>query len=617
MAQGGSSVPSRQLSLKEMFDTGQDGGADRENNDENVAVEVEDWLDQPERDGALGGGRGHLERGETEDETRSRDVQAVPSTSYAGLGAQRGRNLVSAILDRAVHSRFCPWSERVLRGKEMAMYAGGSCKTPLRLCGSLGLRRPTLAAEVDGIGELLVVGCGGGHVLVNDIQGILDAAADAVGEARGDGGEGDDGEGGEGGDEGRRRRVGSGRHVGERIVEPGLHVRVGDGDSDSSVHAVRWNPVNQNEIAVLSSKSIATYDINRTRGEPSTSIPLQQSKAMDAVYFPRSSSTGSGQYCVAVACDRHGVLLYDARSNRNARGGKPVCVLKGDTPRHTGARCVSIVDDGRIVLAGGGRDLDGYVNMWDLRSVSGNVAVTLSAAPNKHQHLRRVCLRTQLGRIDGLIDQCGLIPSTYPEFFLPDPASYHRVGFNMRCGWSAVLDLGRLELSHVHAPPARHGSFGESWMNAMDELMEEARMARMARVAGDGGRVALPHETVASGVPDPEWSWGNVNARGKRVVGGCWLGESFVVPSAATEGMVQIVDFSGPARADGQYDADGMDEAGSELDAPSTIQVGVSHDAVGVVRVPGDRGAFAGGAPTLLSYGTDGTWNVISREYRC
>jgi hypothetical protein len=338
---------------------------------------------------------------------------------------------------------------------------------------------------------------------------------------------------------------------------------------------------------------------------------------MDAVYFPRSSSTGSGQYCVAVACDRHGVLLYDARSNRNARGGKPVCVLKGDTPRHTAARCVSIVDDGRIVLAGGGRDLDGYVNMWDLRSVSGNVAVTLSAAPNKHQHLRRVCLRTQLGRIDGLIDQCGLIPSTYPEFFLPDPASYHRVGFNMRCGWSAVLDLGRLELSHVHAPPARHGSFGESWMNAMDELMEEARMARMARVAGDGGRVALPHETVASGVPDPEWSWGNINARGKRVVGGCWLGESFVVPSAATEGMVQIVDFSGPARADGQYDADGMDEAGSELDAPSTIQVGVSHDAVGVVRVPGDRGAFAGGAPALLSYGTDGTWNVISREYRC
>lgn len=609
MAQGSNTARSRQLSLKDMFGRGGDGGADRENDAENVAAEGR-WLDQSGHGEALGGNRGRREGTEDgkdgrsgdggESKGRSGDGSAVPSTSYAGLGTRGGRNLASAILDRAIHSRFCPWSERVLRGKEMELYGRSTCRTPLRLCGSLGLRQSILAAEVDGIGELLVVGCRGGHVLVNDVQGILEAAAEAAAEA-GDRGDGADG-GGTGTD--------ASRPEGEKIVEPGLHLRVGDWDSETAVHAVRWNPVDQNEIAVLSSNSVAMYDVNRTRGEPSTRVPLQGNKAMDAVYFPRSSSTGSGKYCMAVACDRYGVLLYDARSNRNNRGGKPVCVLKGDTPRHTGARCVSIVDDGRIVLAGGGRDLDGYMNMWDLRNVSGNVAMTFSAAPNKHQHLRRVCLKTQLGRINGLMDQSGLFPCTYPEFVLPDPASYHRVGINMRCGWSAVLDLGRLELSHVHAPPIRDASFGESWMNAMEEMMEEAILAR---VAGDAGHVALPHEIVASGVPASRSPGGNMSAASKRVAGGCWLGESFVVPSAAKERIVHVVDFSGPARAD-SYDGSGMDTFDGELDAPSTIQLGVTHDAVGLVRVPGDRGAMAGGAPALLSYGTDGSWNVVCRE---
>jgi len=109
---------------------------------------------------------------------------------------------------------------------------------------------------VDGIGELLVVGCRGGHVLVNDVQGILEAAAEAAAEA-GDRGDGADG-GGTGTD--------ASRPEGEKIVEPGLHLRVGDWDSETAVHAVRWNPVDQNEIAVLSSNSVAMYDVNRTRG---------------------------------------------------------------------------------------------------------------------------------------------------------------------------------------------------------------------------------------------------------------------------------------------------------------------------------------------------------------
>jgi len=506
-----------------------------------------------------------------DDDIRGRDG---PTNTANTVNTGNKRSLVTSILDRAVHARFCPWSTRVLRNKQIAMYEVASSVSPLRLCGSLGIRERVTAAEVDSIGELLVVGCRGGHVLVNDVQSILESVS-PPGRGCGRGGK----------------------------VEPGLHLRVGDAQEHAAhVPAVRWNPSDQNEIGVLSKcaagEFLSMYDINRTRGEASRRIGLPgQAKAADFAYFPgASSSTGSGRYCVAVADERHGVLLFDSRTNATTsqHDCKPVCVLKSDSQRHTGARCVSIVDGGRVVLAGGGRDLDGYMNMWDLRNVSGNVALTFSAAPNKHQHLRRLCFKAQLGRVHGLIDESRFIPCTYPEFFLPDPASYHRVGVTMRCGWSAVLDLGRLGLSHVHAPPARHAP-SEHWMDAM-QAMDEAILARLA---GDAGRVALPHEVVAAahgggvGVTAPASS-------DKFVRGGCWLGESFVVPSATMDKTVHVVDFSGPFRGGSGDD----DEAGG-FDVPSSVQLGVSHDAAGVVRVPCD------GGDALLSWGTDGTWNVL------
>ena len=85
----------------------------------------------------------------------------------------------------------------------------------------------------------------------------------------------------------------------------------------------------------------------------------------------------------------------------------------------------------------------------------------------------------------------------------------------------------------------------------------------------------------------------------KFVRGGCWLGESFVVPSATMDKTVHVVDFSGPFRGSGDDD-----EAGG-FDVPSSVQLGVSHDAAGVVRVPSD------GGDALLSWGTDGTWDVL------
>jgi WD40 repeat protein len=316
---------------------------------------------------------------------------------------------------------------------------------------------------------------------------------------------------------------------------------------------------------------------------------------MDAVYFPAASATGSSQYCVAIADDRHGVLLYDSRTTRSTSSysSKPVCVLKSDSERFWGARCLDIVDHGRMVVAGGGRDLDGYVNMWDLRKVSGNVAVTFSAAPNKHQHLRRLCFKRELARVHGLIDEAHFIPCTYPEFLRPDPGSYHRIGFHMRCGWSAVLDLGRLELTHVHAPPAKHAP-SETWMDAMQEMDE----AVMSRVVGDAGRVALPHETMHGGLGGTASNTRTRTSSDKDVVAGCWLGEAFAVPSATMDKTIHIVDFSGPSRV----------EDSDDLDAPSAVQVNVSHDAVGTLRVPSDRGE------ALLSYGTDGTFNVLQRQ---
>jgi hypothetical protein len=259
---------------------------------------------------------------------------------------------------------------------------------------------------------------------------------------------------------------------------------------------------------------------------------------------------------------------------------------------------LEIVDNGRIVLAGGGRDLDGYLNMWDLRNVSGNTALNFSAAPNKHHHLKRLCLKREMGKVHGLIDEAHFIPCTYPEFLRPDPLSCDRVAVHMRCGWSAVLDIARLGMLHVHAPPAKNAP-SDTWMDAMQEMDE----AVFSRIAGDSGRVALPREFAG----DPrrhseiDSQQGGRIRDDKDVVGGCWLGDSFVVPSATMGGTVFIVDFGGSYGLD---DAESLDDS---IIPPSAVQVRVSHDSTGVVRIPGGQG------DALLSYGADSTFNVLTR----
>ena len=91
------------------------------------------------------------------------------------------------------------------------------------------------------------------------------------------------------------------------------------------------------------------------------------------------------------------------------------------------------------------------------------------------------------------------------------------------------------------------------------------------------------------------------------------MGESFVVPSATMDRTVHVVDFSGPCHSSGPERADGTGgihgfDGFNEVEAPSSVQLRVSHDAAGVLRVPADAG---NGHDALLSWGTDGTWNVL------
>ena len=156
--------------------------------------------------------------------------------------------------------------------------------------------------------------------------------------------------------------------------------------------SLRWNPINQDELAVVHQRAtrILVYDINRTRGQPSHTytLPTDVHGGHDLVYFNQSSCQGQS-YCSAVGCGDGSVLLWDSRKK-----GSPACSLRG-LARSGASVSLDIVDHGRLVLGGTSRD---QIHVWDLRKVSGS-SLTFSAVPKKHPLLHSVSLSQELVRV--------------------------------------------------------------------------------------------------------------------------------------------------------------------------------------------------------------------------
>lgn len=484
---------------------------------------------------------------------------SVDNHDDAVIAAERGllpstchNDVAKAVMDWSLYGRVDPWSMCVLnqlrvRTYTPVMHVMFSSRRILSPRHMIRPRQETLhrgacqSLDVDTMGELFVTGDDFGIVTVGHVESLLQTE----------------------------------KGVDECVT---LDTALGIG-LYSKIAAVRWNLSNQNEVGVLQNKgrSLHLFDINRTQGDPSQTIKLA-SGGESLTYFDQSATMGQ-KYCAAVGCTDGTVALCDSRS-----GAQPVVVMRSMTGGAIG--CIQTMDHGRLVLGGTHRDA---IKLWDLRKVSGS-AVHFGAVTNKHPILHTIHLVNEISMIPGLVDESGYIPVCTPQSLHPDPDVYSRVAVHMACGWTSVLDVSRLGMTHFHAPPVAD--------NIPQELEPAMSVedAVNARVISDSGRVVLPHEIMQLERHDSERRL--ADRAGK--VSGCWLqGSQFVAPSRS-KNAVLIIDFgasSDSATWIGYKEGNSRTTSAVSIDVPlePTCIAPIVHD----------------GRESLLAFGRDGHCTLL------
>uniref|UniRef100_A0A803NBX5 Transducin/WD40 repeat-like superfamily protein n=1 Tax=Chenopodium quinoa TaxID=63459 RepID=A0A803NBX5_CHEQI len=180
--------------------------------------------------------------------------------------------------------------------------------------------------------------------------------------------------------------------------------------------SVRWNPANQDEVACTSLKSreVLIYDIGYVSSDP--------------------------------------VEILTKRASVTIHGSDIV----------TGLSDVAFTSDDSRVFAS---DTSGSINIWDRRRGS---FPSVELTTNSHNALNSIQLNVEnqayhppmasvkvsslLEKIKSLKAQSHIVPKDIHSINL-DPTSSYRLAFHLDDGWSGILDIHTLEVTHIHCPP--------------------------------------------------------------------------------------------------------------------------------------------------------------------
>lgn len=228
--------------------------------------------------------------------------------------------------------------------------------------------------------------------------------------------------------------------------------------SKHDAECIKWNPLNQNEIVCVGSMSkvVSLYDLQICQDTPTDTL------------FTQMKVTGTNSRGTAISRDRFiglnqvhlsrkaplvyaggtdgNVYMWDRRASRGPAGilssTKDTCSVLSITTAHESP-----------MLVGG--TLAGNVHIWDLRTGKAPLAFTSQRTP-------LAGFRQAPGYPFALADGFRTLPQLSMQTTVQnsgvscltlDPQDGKRLGFVLNCGWSGVLDLCSLELTHVHCPP--------------------------------------------------------------------------------------------------------------------------------------------------------------------
>jgi len=231
-------------------------------------------------------------------------------------------------------------------------------------------------------------------------------------------------------------------------------------DSRHRNDSVKWNPLNQNEIACAGVKvpDVRLYDLQVCHNSP-TEV-LHQNKDTNGTFskgnvVSRDRCSGihqlsvSSQEPVIFAAGSQGrVFMWDRRA-----GCTPTGIL---SPARDESSVLSIAHCNRAPVLFGGT-LAGNLHGWDLRTGKTVVAFTSQRVPLTGYRQLPGCplaISDTFHMLPDLASQTNILTSGVSSLSF-DPSNNERLGFLLNCGWSGVLDLYTQQLTHVHCPPSR------------------------------------------------------------------------------------------------------------------------------------------------------------------
>lgn len=252
-------------------------------------------------------------------------------------------------------------------------------------------------------------------------------------------------------------------------------------DSSHQNDSVKWNPLNQNEIACAGTKlpDVRLYDLQvcqnspteilRQSRDPGSSLSKRNISSHDRCSGICQLSISSQEPVVFAAGSQGRVIMWDRRA-----GCTPCGIL---SPARDVSAVLSVAQSSRLPFLFGGT-LAGNLHGWDLRTGKTVVAFTSQRVPLTGYRQVPGCpleISQAFQMLPDLASQTNIQRSGVASMAF-DPHSDLRLGFLLNCGWSGVLDLCTLQLTHAHCPP---------WKESIDVSKGEWTHASAAFLVAD------------------------------------------------------------------------------------------------------------------------------------
>ncbi|XP_020526364.1 uncharacterized protein LOC18439884 isoform X3 [Amborella trichopoda] len=217
---------------------------------------------------------------------------------------------------------------------------------------------------------------------------------------------------------------------------------------DLQLDVVRWNRANQDEVACASERSskVFIFDIGYVSAEPSVILSKKLISTMergegligisDLTFFLNDKSR-------VLASGMDGVLyIWDRRMNNF-----PCLEISIPNPGKQ-LNSLELSMDEQIVY---GACDGGNIYAWDLRGGRTSAAF-LSHKEVYHPPLTSIKLSSLIDQITPLKEQSRIVPRAIHSINL-DPSCPYQLAFSLDNGWSGVLNLFSLRVTHMHCPP--------------------------------------------------------------------------------------------------------------------------------------------------------------------